>query len=82
MAGIEKTAEDVKETRRAIMHKYVGGTLAQSATGAVMGAALSPNKIAGAKRGALAGAANAMLWKFLTRGYAKAVGVPYKDIVA
>ena len=76
----EKTAEK-GEAHAA--HKYIGPTLASIGTGSVMGAALSKGaRGRGALAGGLAGGVNALLWKALTRGYAKAVDVPYKDVVA
>ncbi len=82
--SLKNNADIPKPKRDYTIHKYVGPTLASGITGASLGAMMSDKgkRALGAKRGGFIGAFNALLWKGVTQGYAKAVNVPYKEVVA
>lgn len=59
------------------VHRYVGPSLASALTGGAIGAAIAPKgvRIKTGAKGAAIGGANALLWRLLTRGYNKSVGI-------
>lgn len=79
-----KSRKRKKSRKSSVAHKYIGPALGSAVTGGTMGLALSDKgqRLAKAKKGAAAGIAGALLWKAVTRGYSKATGVPYKEVVA
>ena len=81
---ILKIAAAKKRGKSSVVHKYVGPMLGGGASAALLGAALAKKggRRSAAGKGALAGAAGSLAWKAVTRGYAKATGVPYKEVVA
>jgi len=65
------------------IHKFVGPAIAAGVTGGLFGASMNPKSWRRAALvGAAAGAANAMLFRAIIRGYAKATKVPYKEVIA
>jgi hypothetical protein len=82
--SLEKSAKKKKKKEKYLVHKYVGPTLGSAVSGGTMGFALSDKgkRLKGAGKGATAGAIGALLWRLATRGYAKAVNVPFKEVVA
>ena len=80
----EKTKEKTKKRESYNIHKYIGPAVGSMASSGLLGATLADKgkRLTGAKRGALAGALGAVVWKGTTLGYSKATGVPYKEVVA
>lgn len=65
-------------------NKYFVPSLGSAVSGGTMGASLSAkgNRLKGFKRGAGGGIAGSLLWHATTRGYSKAMDIPYKEVVA
>lgn len=80
-AAIAK-ADEPKKAK--LIHKYLGPGIASGAAGASFGALMSPKggRGVGGAKGLVGGVANAALFKGITLGYAKALGIPYKEVVA
>ena len=65
------------------IHKFMGPALAAGVTGGIFGGAMNPkNWKRAALIGTAAGAANAILFRAIIKGYAAANKVPYKEVIA